>query len=89
MPLFVCAKCKCVENTALGLWWCRNIMQDKFCWTEDTLKFKGQGLCSLCAPTRYDDGTLTGYGVWHGRFKREHFLLVDYKDQLLQLPQRT
>jgi hypothetical protein len=31
---------------------------------------KGKHLCSVCAPTKYSDGTPTEYGKWHGRFER-------------------
>jgi len=35
MPLFICEKCECIENTALcGYWW----------------RGKGKALCSECDP---------------------------------------
>jgi hypothetical protein len=44
-------------------------MQRLFDWTgiEDR---KEKALCSACGPTKYSDGSATGYGKWHGRFDR-------------------
>lgn len=85
MPLFVCAKCECVENTALGMYWTRVVMKNDYKWTPENEKFKGKGLCSACMPTHYTDGTLTGGGQWHGKFEREHYKKSNYEG-LLQLP---
>lgn len=73
MGLFICSKCNCIENTALG-WW----------WSKDTLKLtmppemkeyeKGKGLCSECLPVgaKFSDGTdVGGKGKWHGKFPKQ------------------
>lgn len=31
---------------------------------------KGMQICSVCSPEKHLDGTPTGYGVWHGVFRR-------------------
>jgi hypothetical protein len=73
MGLFVCEKCKCVENTALGLWWSRNADY----WPEDV---KGKGLCSECMPETHDDGSLTSNGGgWHGEFPKRTATAKDAK----------
>ena len=86
MPLFACAKCGCVENTALGLWWGRASSHSTYTWPDELKPFIGKGLCSECAPTHYSNGKPTDYGTWHGKFEKEHYSQVDYKHELLQLP---
>lgn len=83
MPLFVCAICECVENTALGLWWGRNSLKDSYKWTLKNVEFKGRGLCSECMPTEYIDGSTAGTGKWHGQFEKEHYSRVKYQSELL------
>jgi hypothetical protein len=74
MGLFVCSKCHCVENTALGWWWSRNHM--RLILPPDMKEFEtGKGLCSECLPSdaKYSDGTPTrAKGKWHGKFPKEH-----------------
>jgi hypothetical protein len=74
MGLFVCAKCNCVENTALGWWWSRNNM--RLILSDDMKEFeKGRGLCSECLPAdaKFEDGSLLkAHGKWHGRFPKQH-----------------
>lgn len=43
MPLFVCDKCHCIENTALGRYWSKDF---------DT-RDKGKALCSKCNSKRW------------------------------------
>lgn len=70
MPIFKCAKCGCAENTAFGLYWTRH-MPENYDWSEVGEEYKGKALCSECAPKRYSDGEPTGFGEWHGHFKKE------------------
>lgn len=65
MALYQCDKCGAVDNTALGWFWSRN--RPNLTRPEDL----GKKLCSVCAPTTFPDGTPTGKGKWHNRFKRE------------------
>lgn len=62
--MFVCDECKCVENTRLGFYWQLN--SNKF----NEVSKNGKVLCSECTPKEYADGSKTGKGVWHGRFKK-------------------
>lgn len=65
MSLFVCDKCHCVENTALGRYHSRNISN---MWADDNF---GQALCSECAPLTYKSGEKTHFdGTWHGKFSK-------------------
>ena len=75
MGLFKCAKCECIENTALGLYWMKN-RTDCFLWNEENEKYAGKQLCSECAPEHYSDGKLTGMGEWHGKFPKEHISTI-------------
>lgn len=63
MSLYMCEKCGCVENTALGFYWSR----DQPMWPEDV---RGKALCSECGPTTFSNGDPTDLGVWHGRFEK-------------------
>jgi hypothetical protein len=67
MPLFICEKCKCIENTALGHYWGRNHVNFKLS------ELSGKALCSECTPKEYSDGTKTDKGNWHNYFKKEVF----------------
>lgn len=71
MPLFVCDKCGCIENTACGHWWARKHVF----FEEGSLdpELVGKPLCSECIPARYSDGSPAGTGEWHGRFPKEHW----------------
>ena len=79
MPLFVCEKCGCVENTALGFYWSRNRVKCK----DESLN--GKALCSECAPQYYEDGSKSDFdGQWHGKFEK---MLYDSKtDDVLNKP---
>lgn len=68
MGVFVCDECNTVENTALGHYWARSIIDFK-----DTTK-NGKALCSACTPAEYVDGSSTINGsVWHNRFERKQW----------------
>ena len=71
MGLYKCAKCGCCENTALGFYWVRHAWADLLDWSEVGVEYKGKPLCSECAPKRFADGKPTGFGKWHGKFKKE------------------
>ncbi len=71
MSLFQCEVCGAIENTALASQGIggHDFLIDLFDWTGIEER-KGKLLCCVCAPTKYNDGTLTEFGEWHGRFKR-------------------
>ncbi len=70
MPLFNCAKCGVVENTACGHYWGRTMVK----FEEGALppELVGEPLCSECIPLKYSDGTKAGTGKWHGRFEKSY-----------------
>lgn len=73
MGLFVCAKCNCIENTALGWWWSRNSL--KLTLPVEMKEFEtGKGLCSECLPkgAKFSDGSdAGGTGEWHYKFPKQ------------------
>lgn len=73
MPIFKCAKCGCAENTALGWYWAAKLLEDSVDWSEVGEEYKGKPLCSECAPKYYKNGQPTGFGKWHGHFKKEPY----------------
>ncbi len=71
MGIFVCHKCKSVENTALGHWWSRKNIE-MFEWPPELEEHKGEGLCSECAPINFSDGSgKNGNGKWHDKFPKQ------------------
>jgi hypothetical protein len=77
MSDYQCDQCGCVENSSLGLYWDRHSDH----WGP---QIRGRALCSECAPVHYPDGSTTGYGKWHGRFKQRSAIgrLVDNEGHL-------
>ncbi|KIL42098.1 hypothetical protein SD70_02640 [Gordoniibacillus kamchatkensis] len=64
MGLFVCDNCGCVENTALGHYWAKNIV------AFPTYPH-GTALCTECMPDKYADGRPNPEGgKWHGKFPK-------------------
>lgn len=77
MPCFICTKCGCIENTALGHYWGRN--RTDFLPNALPEELVGKPLCSECVPLQYHDGSRAGTGKWHGRFAKEHWsVYYDY-----------
>lgn len=77
MSLFQCENCGCCENTALTTT-ATKYAPEWFDWSaiEDR---DGKLLCSVCAPTKYSDGSKTKYGVWHGEFDRVMLPMGEFK----------
>ena len=68
MSLFQCEHCGCAENTALSAQGFR-MMRRIFDWSYASER-EGLLLCSACGPSNYNDGSRTGFGSWHGEFRR-------------------
>ncbi len=67
MPLFICAKCGCVENTALSTYWSRNMIP----YSDELKEYEGKPLCSECGRAKFDGGKgLIVPGRWHGYFPK-------------------
>lgn len=64
MPLFICAKCGCVENTALSTYWFRKNLT----YADGLEKYQDKPLCSECGTA---DGDRMVHGKWHEQFPRE------------------
>lgn len=64
MPLFICAKCGCVENTALSTFWFRKTLK----YSDGLEEYQDKMLCSECGMA---DGNRMVPGRWHGRFPKE------------------
>jgi hypothetical protein len=63
MPLFVCDKCKCIENSAMGQWATRGRYGNS-----------PEALCSECRPyVKFEcpGGLHEEGGRWHGKFPKE------------------
>ena len=66
MSLFVCDKCGCVDNTALGHYWTKDYPD---MWDDDVV---GLALCSECAPLYFKGGERTRFnGKWHNQFPKK------------------
>ena len=69
MGRFLCDKCGCIENTALGFCWLADA-EDNDYWEDKNLN--GLYLCSACMPSKYSDGSNNARGgKWHGLFERK------------------
>lgn len=69
MPLFICAKCGCVENTALSTYWSRNLLP----YAEELKEYEDKPLCSECGMAVFEHVSGTGAivpGRWHNRFPK-------------------
>lgn len=69
MPLFICAKCGCIENTALCTYWFRKNL--KYC--DELKEYQDKPLCSECGMGVYEHVNNTGAivpGRWHNRFPK-------------------
>lgn len=69
MPLFICAKCGCVDNTALTTYWSRKMVP----YSEELKEYEGKPLCSECGMYVFEHVNGKGLivpGRWHGRFPK-------------------
>lgn len=72
MSLFQCAKCGCVDNTSTGLDCFADFITDMYDWT-GLEEYRGQNLCSACAPTKNEDGTQSEFtGEWTSGIDRTY-----------------
>ena len=74
MGLFICAKCNCIENTALGHYWSKDVVSLNL--PDDMKEFEsGKPLCSECIPADAtfkgsESGPRISHGKWHGKFPK-------------------
>ena len=73
MSIFVCAKCGCIDNTAVSDYWALMNLSKDYKYDRSLEKYRGKPLCSKCAKVIFDE---TGNnpqvipGEWHGKFPR-------------------
>ena len=70
MPLFICAKCGCVENTALSTYWFRKNLK----YIDGLEEYQDKPLCSECGMAEFKNGkeqSLMVPGRWHNRFPKK------------------
>lgn len=79
MPIFICAKCGVLENTACcSFWTLTSSWINHYKFHPDLLPYKGKPLCSECATTAYGkdkDGNEVSAvvsGKWHGKFDKKY-----------------
>lgn len=67
MPLFICERCRAIDNSALGgTFWSAFSSMDLF-----PPPYAGEVLCVECAPTTFKDGSPNkDAGRWHGYFQK-------------------
>ena len=76
MSIFICEKCKCVDNTATSEYWAltnKSLYKD-YAFQDDLKEYIGKPLCSECAKIVYDNTGNNGKvvsGKWHDKFKKE------------------
>jgi hypothetical protein len=74
MGIFICAKCGCVENTALSSYWTVTKKLFPIAYDEELKEYKGKPLCSECGNLTFDEkgnNPKMVQGKWHGRFPKE------------------
>lgn len=79
MPLFICAKCGCIDNTAISSYWHLDIGGhfNDLEYYPPLEAYRNKPLCSECGCVRYvrkADGTIVKMvipGKWHGKFPKE------------------
>lgn len=74
MPIFICSKCGCVDNTATSNYWSLVGQRYPMKYEDDLEQFRGKPLCSDCAELVFDnDGSNPRVvkGKWHGKFEKE------------------
>lgn len=84
MGLFICSKCECVENTALGWYWSCHYEPSIIILPDELKQYEGEPLCSECLPVvDYSDYSgKTGTGKWHKKFPKQY-----YKEFLKENPE--
>lgn len=73
MSLFICAKCGCVDNTAVSSYWSlMNVRYRNIRYDGDLQKYAGKPLCSECGLLKFDkhDNPIVTPGRWHGHFPK-------------------
>lgn len=78
MPIFICAKCGCVDNTATSSYWSLRLSIDRngLKYHKSLADYIGKPLCSECGRYVYgkdEDGNYVEAivpGEWHNKFEK-------------------
>ena len=73
MSLFICAKCGCIENTAISSYWSiTSVKHRNIKYHGDLQSYAGKPLCSECAKITFDrkGRVVMMPGQWHGKFPK-------------------
>jgi len=75
MGLFICAKCNCIENTALGWYWSSDESKEMIILPPELEQYHGKPLCSECLPNVpfVDRSGFTGKGKWHNKWPKINY----------------
>lgn len=89
MSIFVCDKCRCVDNTATSDYWAltNEYLYKDYTFQDSLKEYMGKPLCSECAKIIFDNTGNNGKvvdGKWHNRFEKklasnEQIKLISYK----------
>lgn len=89
MSIFICEKCKCVDNTAISEYWAltNKFLYKDYIFQDDLKQYIGKPLCSECAKIVFDKTGNNGKvvsGKWHDKFEKKLATLdqiksVEYK----------
>lgn len=79
MPLFICAKCGCIDNTATSSYWSLDLgcVSDDLEYHPTLETYKHKALCSECGRVEFvrkPDGSTSRMvvpGKWHGLFPKK------------------
>lgn len=77
MSLFQCEVCGCRENTAYSMQGFKGITEC-YDWSYAPER-EGLLVCSACGPTHEANGSVSGFGKWHGKFERVFLPLGMFK----------
>ncbi len=79
MPIFICAKCGCIDNTATLSYWSLDLgeVSNDLEYHPSLEDYKHKALCSECGCIKFvrkPDGSkvrMVVPGKWHGKFPKE------------------
>lgn len=74
MPLFICSKCGCVDNTATSDYWAVVHKLFPIEYDASIKEFEGKPLCSECGKLIFDskgENPRMIPGKWHGKFPKK------------------
>ena len=84
MPLFICNKCGCIDNTAMdNTYWLIQMYEPEEKLYSDEW-YNTHPVCTECNNLTSSDGSVIGTGKWHGKFEKKHWTSYSV-DELVNL----